>query len=477
MRTRLRMGASARRRLSVAAGAVVLAFGAIVLSRAHLAGAAVIAPTDGAAIPVGSTRVNVQTRELEGFIALTQGSVLAHGTRELFAELRLEARNVDGDASRRPVALAVVLDTSGSMYGEKIEQARRSVHALADRMRAEDQLAVIVYDHGARVLQPLAPVGHVRETLHQRIDGIQASGGTNIPAGLELGSGALASAPDSMIRRLVLISDGLDGSGQILSNVSVAVSARANVGTTTSALGVGTDYDERWLTTVADSGRGNYEFLARGGELSGFLTRELDQAATTVAERTNVDLALPDGWRVVGAYGGTFDGSTVPLGSLYAGERRRVTLRIEVDAGAPGQAAELGLGLRYRSPIEESDRNLALGRLSLSVVGEQAQVVASRDVALHAEAVAQHVDVTQAQAIDAWREGRTEEAQRLTRDNLAALQHWRAQAPAAAAQLDARIEAAEVDMDNFENTGAGTSEGRAYGLRSNSSRRSRAVGF
>lgn len=480
MRKRMRMGASARRRFSIAAGAVVLAFGAIVLARAHRADAEVRRPDGdppGGATHAGPTRVNVVTDELEGFIALTQGAVLAHGTRELFAELRLEARAVPGDTRRRPVAIAVVLDTSGSMTGDKIEQARASVHALADRMRPEDRLAVITYDHFARVVQPLAPVGHVRETLHQRIDLIHASGGTNIPAGLQLGASTLSSAPATMVRRLVLISDGLDGSGRILGDVGREVAARANAGVTTSALGVGTDYDERWLTTVADSGRGNYEFLAHGGELSGFLARELDQARATVAEGVTVHLALPQGWRITAAHGGTFDGSRVPLGSLFAGERRHVTLRLEVDAGDPGDESGVGITLRYRSPAEETDRNLDLGRLSLSVVGDEAQVVASRDITLHAEAVAQHVDVTQALAIEAWRDGRVEEARRLTQGNIDALQLWRGQAPQAAAMLDSRIQAAEADLDNIQNTRAGSQAGRAYGLRANALRRARAVTF
>ena len=162
-----------------------------------------------------------------------------------------------------------------------------------------------------------------------------------------------------------------------------------------------------------------------------------------------------------------------------------MTLRFEVEAGAlSGQGTvrgckrRWGSALSYRSDsAQETDRNLDLGRLSLSVVGDEAQVVASRDVALHAETVAQHVDVTQALAIDAWREGRVEEAQRLTRDNLEALAHWREQAPQAAAMLDSRIEAAETDLDNIQNNTAGSGAGRAYGLRSNSARRRRAAGF
>lgn len=476
MRTKFRITASSRRRLTAAAAVSVLAFGAIVLARAHGASADQVL-ADATPLADEGPRAEVDTPELTGFVALTQGAILANGTRELFAELRLEARGVEGETRRRPVSLAVVLDTSGSMSGDKILQARRSVQALADRMRDEDRLAIVTYDTTARVLQPLAPIGAARETLGDTIERIGAFGGTNIPAGLELGVQALNGAPGDTIRRLVLISDGLDGSGQPLPSVAATVSTRANGGTTTSALGVGVDYDERWLTTIADSGRGNYEFLAQGGQLSGFLARELEQASTTVADRAAVSLGLPDGWRVADVYGGTWEAGRVPLGSLFVGERRRVTLRIEAPAGAPGSEHALPLGLSYVASTQNVDRNLSLGRLSVSVVGDEAQVVASRDVALHAEAVAQRVDVLQAQAIEAWREGRVEEAERIARGNEATLHRWRQQAPQAARMLDQRLEAVNDDLDNFGTLSAQSAEGRAYGLGANAARRSRVEAF
>lgn len=481
MRTKMRFGSAGRRRLSVAVGAVVLAFGAIVLARAR---GAAEAPNELAAVrsstgsrQEGPARIAIATPELDGFLALTEGAVLAHGTRELFAELRLQARAVEGQTERRPVALAVVLDTSGSMTGEKIEQAKRSVLELIERMHADDRIAIVAYSHEATVVQPLARVDEVRQSLSSRIREIYAGGGTNIPAGLSLGAQALAGAPSEMSHRLVLVSDGLDGSGVPLMGVQTEVTGRANGGTTTSALGVGTDYDERWLTTVADAGRGNYEFLARGGELSAFLTRELEQASTTVADRAFVRLDLPSSWRIAEAYGAQVDGGTVPLGALFAGERRRVTLRMELDADAAGSTAELHAALGYRAPSISADRNLDLGRLSVSVVTDEAQVLASRDVALHAEAVAQHVDARQAQAVEAWRRGDGAAAAALAQANIQTLERMQAEAPAASEQLGGRIEAANADLGNFQGVAASSDQGRAWGLRSNAARRARAEAF
>lgn len=463
--------AARRRRASIAAGALALAFGGIVLARASAAPTQVGAGGSQEA----PSRIAISTPELSGFVAFTQGAVLASGTRELFAELRLSANEVPGTPARRPVALAIALDTSGSMSGEKIVQARDAVRALVTQMRSEDRVAIVTYESEARYLTSLQPVGRVLPMLDALLAQVQAGGGTDIPRGLALAGSALSEAPPAMVRRLVLVSDGQDGSGQPLEVVSASVVARAQGGTTTSALGVGTDYDERWLTTVADAGRGNYQFLAGGAQLATFLRRELDQASATSADLAQLELSLPPGWRIAEAYGASVPpgSAQVPLGALFGGIERRVTLRLEAPAGAAGTAADTAVGLRYVATASGEPRSYALGRLRVRVVSDEAEVAASRDVVLHAEAVAQHLDAQQALAVDAWREGRVAEAQRMAQDNFAQLRQLREQAPAAQAELDARLEATSADLDNFRRVSAQSQEGRAYGLQSNSARHGR----
>ena len=476
-----RIGRLARHRgWSMALAAVVLAFAGIVVLRTRTSAAEPIAPPprlDRAS----ATRLEVSTPELRGVFALTQGAVLAGGTREAFGELRLEALAQEGRTERRPVSLAIVLDTSGSMYGDKIDQARDSIRRLVERMHPEDRVAIVVYSHDARTLQALAPVSDVRARLDSLLREIEAMGGTNIPAGLDEGVRALAPTPGGMSQRLVLVSDGLDGSGQSLGRVQGTVRDRATAGATVSALGVGIDYDERWLTGVADAGRGNYAFLSDGVQLASFLTRELEQAATTVAESTTIRLRLPGGWRVANVYGATQtqDGNDVlvPFGALFAGERRRATLRLEVLAPEAGDLGAMQVALRYRAARGGQERLLEPGALALRAVTDEALVTASRDVTLHAEAVAQHLDARQAEAVDLWRQGDVDGAQRITRGNVAQMRQMEAEAPQAAPRLRRRSAAFERDLGKFSSVAPASAEGRAYGLGANSERRQQMGAF
>jgi len=472
---------------------MVVAVGAIVLLQARSGGGEQPTPPVPAPLPINvlavpageagefpAPRIPFDQPGVSGTVSLTQGAVLAQGLRRVYAELRLAADEAEGEVARRPVALAVVLDVSGSMSGEKIEEARRAVRQLIRRMDQNDQIGLVIYNDSTQLIQPLARVGSVRQELLARISTVHAGGGTNIPQGLRLGNTLLTRAPEELMRRVVLISDGLDHSGSPLDQITGEVRARSNGGATLSALGVGTDYDERFLTNVADAGRGNYEFLARGGELAGFLNRELDQAASTMVVALTADLELPLGWRVVRVYGAESERPTglsgrhavlVPVGSMYSGEQRRVLVALDVPAGAAGTEQILGVRLRYRRPESTARHDINLGQLALRTVADQEMVTASRSPELHADALTTVIDVRQEQAIDLWRQGRRDEAVALSASNGRALETLNndVYSEGRAAQIRAYRE----DSQNFRDQAASSAPGRAYGLRANQARRAR----
>jgi Ca-activated chloride channel family protein len=463
----------------VAIGCAVIAFGGLVLARSGGSGrtrAARAHPTSPGQ-PGDADAVTVSHFEgpgLRGQLALTQGAVAAGRASTVYAEVELEAAKVE--ASRRaPVALAVVLDTSGSMSGEKIGQARQAVRRLVAEMEPEDRVALVEYDSRARLLQELAPVTSVREGLSARIASLQAGGGTNIPRGLELGVDALTDAPDAFVRRVVLVSDGIDGSGQSVPHVSAMVRTQAGRGLTTSALGIGVDYDERFLLSVADAGRGNYQFLAKSIELAGFLRKELHEAASTTIVNAIGKLALPDGARFVRAFGveATASGSqlTLPFGSLYAGEKRRALVELEVAASSTGAVGELALELPYRHRAT-GDAAQVEGNVALRAVTDPSEALASRDAMRHAAAVATVVDHEQQQALEAWEKGHRGQAMDITRRNKARLEQ--AQQAAPGAPLEGRIAEYEEEADMISTGAPSSSAGKAFRLERRAARRQRA---
>jgi len=461
-----------------AAVCVALAVGGIILLRAP--GHAVFQDTGttGTWDARGASQASFEGPALSGHVSFAQGAVVANGARRVLAELRLAAgTDAPGQKQRFPVALAVVLDISGSMAGDKIEQAKSSVLQLVERMHDEDQVAIVVYNHDAQLIQALAPVGSSRAAIRSRIQWVTAGGGTMIPQALDLGAGALAGAPERLVRRVVLVSDGLDGSGLSADLVARSVRERASSGQSTSSLGIGSDYDERFLTSVADAGRGNYAFLAMGSELQAFLHRELEETSSTVVEQVAATLDLPGGWRLTRAYGAEAEGAEglvrIPIGPMFAGDERRVVLDLTVNAGAPGDTGSMGVGVSYRTVADRVEHAIGGGRLALVAVPTESLAAATRDETVHATAEATVIDGAQQEALEAWRAGDTQRARSLTQMNSTRLQQLAAEAPAAAPALAPRLEEMAADDATFGAVSAGSEQGRAYGLRSNAARRER----
>lgn len=330
---------SPKLRRALALSSVVLATGGLVLHKAHPAGDAA-----RAALSVnGTSTVRFQGPGARGTFAISHTLVHAGETTPLFAEVRLIADRPSGERERAPASLAIVLDTSGSMRGAKLEDAKRSVLRLVDAMRDDDEIALVRYADDSALVQPLARVGDVRAALTSRVRALTAGGGTNIPSGLSRGLQALDEARASRARRVVLVSDGLDGTRARAEDLARAGSRR-NI--TVSSLGVGLDFDHRYMASVAEIGQGNFAFIEEGGSLGGFLDRELRETSQTTIEDARVTLDLPDGLRFVGATGAEVSarGGSVELrlGALFAGDERRVIVELAAEGVGAGSPRRLG---------------------------------------------------------------------------------------------------------------------------------------
>lgn len=488
---RTRMPPRARRAWALSVFTVVLAGSALVLLSGSPPGAAAgtppgtpvvsgwppVPPTAGSG-SAGATHVDLDGPSIDGMFGIANGALLTGGARELLAELRLEGLRDEGVAERVPVAISVVLDHSGSMSGEKMASAREAVVSLLAQMHDDDYLAVVVYDDTAEVLQPLAPVSALRRQLPPRLRAVEADGGTNIPAGMDLGALALAEAPAGLVRRVVLVSDGQDGSGVALESIEASVSRRASERATTSALGVGIDYDERFMTHVADAGRGNYAFLRHGEELQAFLRRELEESAASVVDDVVAEIELPPGVSFVAAHGtpATATGSRVrvELGRIFAGERRKVVFELSANAGAPGTSMPLPVRLTYRT-LRDRVAHSASGVASANVVATDGEVLAAQDGEIYPDALATVLDARQDQAVLAWRSGDTAAAVRMTDDHLARYRAAAAVAPSPV--LDARIAELDEERAHYESESAASESGRVFGLGGGARRAERADAF
>ncbi len=424
--------------------------------------------------------VHIEGPSLTGTAALSQTSVVAQGEQTVLAEVNLHAATVDGVHTRSPVAIAVVLDTSGSMQGDKIQQAQSALRQLVERMDDDDQVAIVTYNHATTIQRALTPVSRMRSQIDGIARSLFAGGGTVIPPALHQGASLLSSAPTNFVRRVVLISDGVDGSGATPSSIHASVQAFTQRGVAFSALGIGNDYDESFLTNVADAGHGGYAFLATGRELQPFLERELDHASSTVVDGVVAMFDLPAGWRVGRGFGFVpeMHGTSVhvPVGQIASGETRKAILELRGPSGPIGFTQSFAVQVQYRTVADSETHRVGEGALALHTVASPEESIASRNAEVYARSQAVAIDYDQREAIDAWRTGDTQRAEQLAQQNQARLTAVQAAAPESlAGALQVQERAMQNDLGTIRTQRAASDEGRAYGLRSNSLRRGRAL--
>ncbi len=355
---------------------------------------------------------------------------------ELTVLLELTAPEADG-APRRPVCVQVVLDRSGSMAGERLEAARRALHALVDRLGPEDSLGIVAFDDAVQVVLPAGPLAG-KETARHAIAAIVPGGMTNLSAGLLRGLQEARRAAGPAGASLLLLSDGHANEGETDPDRLAGVAAAARKGgVTLSTIGIGLGYDEALLAAVARGGQGGHAFAQDGdaagaavaAEVGGLLHQTVQAATLTIRPEAPVDSVTVHNDLPAHAAG---DALVVELGDFWAGEQRRVVLSFAVPAmPALGLAAVATLELRHVALPELLEQTVTVP-LHVNVVPGDVAAGRTRDPKVHTELLYARAQDAKRQAAEELARGDVDGAVGMFRAAAASL----AAAPAGSEELD-----------------------------------------
>jgi Mg-chelatase subunit ChlD len=154
----------------------------------------------------------------------------------------------------RPIgALGLVIDRSGSMTGEKIEMAIRAARASVDMLDDRDYVTVTAFDSFGYLIVPLVKKGE-SQTIHQRINRLNADGGTNMEPAIRMAYQQLGKATDVGVKHMVVLTDGQTEGN----NYPQLIQGIRKSGITVSTVGVGNDADLKLLSSLANIGGGRF---------------------------------------------------------------------------------------------------------------------------------------------------------------------------------------------------------------------------
>ncbi len=298
--------------------------------------------------------------------ASLQSSHVLVGTSDAHMAVTVRAPDRKGE-QRPPMKIAIVIDRSGSMSGEPLENAKAAARQLVSRLDAGDRFSIVAYGSDTDVITPsTVATNDAKQRAMRAIDAIYDDGGTNLSGGLIAGRDELLPyrSADS-VSRIVLISDGQANEGIAdraqLADLARATSAR---GLSITTIGVGLDFDEHTMTTLAVSGAGNYYFAESSDMLAQIFDDELTKVGQTVATDVRVALTPAAGVEILEAYG--YDiiregGRTlVNVADLRAGETRKVIVRVRVTAAKPGALDIASVAVSYRNVDTGKNHEVAM---------------------------------------------------------------------------------------------------------------------
>jgi Ca-activated chloride channel family protein len=320
-----------------------------------------------------------------------QASLLAGSTQRLFIKVELTGAIPPAGQERAPINVAIVLDRSGSMSGEKIQNARQAAMAALEYLNSSDTIALVTYDDTVDVPFAAAKLEN-KQAVQRAIRRIDTGGMTALYAGVSEGAKQLTRFLDrERINRIVLISDGLANVGPDTPEALGALGqklARRRISVSTIGLGLG--YNEDLMMRLADASDGNHVFVEDPEQLARIFRKEFGELGTVVAQAATVIIQCEEGVKPIRILGreGRINGNKVEVDiqQLYADQKRYLLLEVEVTPGTAGNSRDIArVNLDYDDLVTNTRANASgVVQISYTATQEQAEKSVNREVMIDA---------------------------------------------------------------------------------------------
>ena len=384
----------------------------------------------------------------------------ACSTERAVVKIGLDCLRLPPRGARPPVNLALVIDRSGSMGGDKIVRAREAALELVRRLGPDDIISIIAYDTRVETLVPARRVGNARG-LEAAICGIEAEGNTALYGGVTCGAAEVRRhiEDNRYVNRVILLSDGLANVGpsspEELGRLGHSL-MKEGISVTTIGLGLG--FNEDLMARLAARSDGNTYFVENSGDLPGIFNRELGDVLNVVARRVVIEIDFPAGVRPVNFVGreGAIRGqkAELTLNQLYGGQEKFALIEVEVSPEMAGAEREIARArVNYEDALTARSASVTAQR-NVSFSGERQAVVASADHQVQADYAANVLAVAKDEAIALVDSGRKHEAAALLRQRSAELKEIGkvySNLAVAATAAAAAPEAARLERDGLDN--------------------------
>jgi len=254
------------------------------------------------------------------------------GENEYFLSVGLNSGIEEKDFARKKLNLIIVLDISGSMRssfnqyyydrfgnrhevapGEREKKSKMAVAAdaivaMIGHLKDHDRLGIALYDNRAYLAKPVSLLGRVdRGKLAGHIRDLSPQGGTNMSAGLKMGTEMLKTVaekdPDQYESRIIFLTDAMPNRGETSDTGLLGISRQnADAGLYTTFIGIGVDFNTALIERITKIRGANYYSVHSAKQFQKRLDEEFDFMVTPLV----FDLTLKveaEGYEIAAVYG------------------------------------------------------------------------------------------------------------------------------------------------------------------------------
>jgi Ca-activated chloride channel family protein len=219
--------------------------------------------------------------------------------------VRIIPQNTNNQATM-PLYIALAIDTSSSMQGEKLQRAKEACRAVVAQLRSSDRLSLAGF---ATQVTPLVTNSHTNSNrdLNQAIDRLTANGVTRTDMALDWIHSTLSNLPNGIAKVGILITDGnaTSSRGTIVENTSPILDqavAIANAGITLCTVGLGNaaNFNTDFLVSLSDRGQGAFIYADTAANLEPLLRQRLTACQAIAIDNATLKLNLNTGVSLTG---------------------------------------------------------------------------------------------------------------------------------------------------------------------------------
>ncbi len=210
----------------------------------------------------------------------------------LYVMLDLGAKPGSKKSAQRPLNLALVLDKSKSMMGDRMNMVKENSIRLLRQLSSNDIISVVTFSDRAEILVPPSQISDIH-LIESKISRIQPNGSTEIFQGLDAGIAQIRqNRIPGYINHLILFTDGRTYGDEEQCLELAREAAEEGVGI--SGLGIGDEWNDEFIDALAGCAGGVSMYVSGPKDLKRFLEQKYKNLEQIYGEQVTLDFKTSD---------------------------------------------------------------------------------------------------------------------------------------------------------------------------------------